>query len=177
MQGWLKPGDRHHQAVTLLALQPALGTLHAKTLLAAVGMSWLPCTAAPASPAPLSPERLTSLCWQSQPNHSERAGAVQDLIVQGGEHPHLPMPKTYTVPLSGHSLGLFPWGRARDKGCCSFPLPFHLHQELSAVCAEAYIAAALLRVFPRGGGRKGSQHNLLLLPVLLSSHRELTGKR
>lgn len=93
MQGWLKPGDRHGQAVTLLDLQPALGMLHAKSLLAAVEASWLPCTATPASPAPLSPGCLTSLCWQSQPNHSERAGAVQDLIVQGGEHPHLPMQK------------------------------------------------------------------------------------
>lgn len=86
----------------------------------------------PTSPAPLSPGCPASLCWQSQPNHSERAGAVQRPDSAEWLAPTSTHAKTYTVPLSGHSLGLFPWGRAWDKGCCSFPLPFHLCQVLSS---------------------------------------------
>lgn len=180
MQGWLKPGDKHGQADTLVALQPAPGTLQPKSLLAAVGMSWLCRTAAPASPAPSSPGCPTSLRRQSHPNHTERAGAAPDLTARGGEHPHPPTqkPPQCLPSLLGHSLGLFPRGRAWDKGRCSFPLPFHLRQELSAVCAGAHVAPELLRVFPRGEeGGEGSQHYLLLKPALLGSHRELMEKR
>lgn len=97
------------------------------------------------------------------------------MIVQGGEHSHLPLQKTYTVLLSGHSLGLLPQGRAWDTVYCFLPLQFHLHQELSAVCAKAHV---LMRVFPWGEvGVKGSKHNPLPLPALLSSHKELMGTR
>lgn len=88
-------------------------------------MSWLPCTAPPASPARWSP-RMSDIPVLAQP--SEQAGAAQDPIVQGGEHPDLPMQK----PAQCHSQGLFPQGRGWGKGC-SFLIPFHLCQELSAV--------------------------------------------
>lgn len=63
----------------------------------------------------------TAPCWQSQPNHREHSGVVQDVIVQGGEHSHPPLQKTYTVLLSGHSLGLLPQGRAWDTVYLLFP--------------------------------------------------------
>lgn len=79
----------------------------------------------------------------------------------------------YSATLNDYSLS-----KSLDKDCCSFPLPFHLCQELTAERAEVCVTAVLLRVFPWGEkGRKGSQHNFLFLPALLSSHRKLKGKR
>lgn len=171
MQGWLKPGDEHGQAVTLLALQPPLGTLHAKSLLGALGAPWLPCAGTPASPAPSSPRCPTSLCWQSQPDRSECAGAAQDLPAPGGEHPHLPIQKPTQCP----SQGLFPLGRAWDESCCSFPLPFRLRQELSAARAGTHFAAALPRVLPQGEPGGKAQPAAPASTAQLT--RELVGKR
>lgn len=139
--------------------------MNAKTLLAATGMAWLPSRTAPASPAPLSPGCVTSLCWQSQPNS---CWGSSGLTVQGGEHLHLLMQKTFTVLLSG----TVPSGRAWTKAAA----PSHsLFTCASRACCSEWHCSAPGGV-SMGRKRKGSQHNLLFLPVLLSSHRKPKGK-
>jgi len=88
-------------------------------------------------PEPAEPAKPQRTCW------------VRLLAVQSGEHPHPPVPK----PPRCRSLGLFSRGRAWAKGCCSFPLLFHLRQGLSNSMCERRHRCSTHRITESQNGR------------------------